>query len=122
MNWELLAKMCHEMLHGNIYEDMGICGNIRNIAYAARYNTVGLDALFWEAFSAWPEFSGDVNYPVPHIDGANAAYWHNWDLWSGEYGAARMRLLNFVYSYACAKASNFPMRDVGPFKALLTGV
>lgn len=121
MNWELLAKLCHEMLHGNINKETGICVNTEIIAEAALYDTAGLDDLLLEAFRAWPEFSGDDNYPVPHSDGAMSGYWQL-NLWVGEYGAARMRLLNFVYRYACAKASNFPMRDVGPFKALLTEV
>jgi hypothetical protein len=122
MNWELLAKLCHELLHdGKIDTDTGICTNIEYLALRDDQSISYLESLLWEAFRAWPEFSGNVNYPVPCGDDSQAGYWRT-ALWEGEYGAARMRLLNFVHSYACAKASNFPMRDVGPFKALLTEV
>lgn len=55
-----------------------------------------------EIFKQWPEFSGDIVYPIA-IDGAkDQATWLQFDLasdegamWTGEYGAARIRLLDF---------------------------
>lgn len=49
-------------------------------------------------FAAWPEFTGDQGYPVP-LPGAHPcdAYCEAEDyMFAGEYGAARIRLLQFI--------------------------
>lgn len=59
---------------------------------------------------SWPEFSGNPEYPVPapvnyaaysEYEVAHyAAYWdRTLPLWSGEYGAARIRLLKHCIEY-----------------------
>jgi hypothetical protein len=49
-------------------------------------------------FMSWPEFSGNITYPVPLEGTKNPAtvYWarQNHDKWVGEYGDARRRLLD----------------------------
>ena len=47
-------------------------------------------------FSKWPEFSGCISFPVPHPEmDSHDAYMNTPNLWVGEYGEARMRLLDF---------------------------
>lgn len=56
-----------------------------------------------QCFRLWPEYSGDPTYPVPSPDGdeddeydAECAYHDQLNLWTGAYGEARMRLLDFI--------------------------
>ena len=53
---------------------------------------------FYEAFMSWPEFTGNIVYPVPHPDYEDemAGYHATADVWKGEYGEARMRLLDHL--------------------------
>lgn len=47
-------------------------------------------------FQKWPEFSGYISFPVPHPEmDSHDAYMNKPNLWIGEYGEARMRLLDF---------------------------
>lgn len=51
-----------------------------------------------DLFKAWPEYSGDIMYPVPGYDEDNDPSWkydYTYDLWDTgtEYGRARWRLL-----------------------------
>lgn len=52
-----------------------------------------------QCFRLWPEYSGDPAYPVSHPDDedidAECAY-DELDLWTGPYGEARKRLLDFI--------------------------
>ena len=55
-----------------------------------------------QCFRLWPEYSGDPAYPVPSPDGdeddeydAECAY-DQLNLWTGAYGEARKRLLDFI--------------------------
>ena len=49
-----------------------------------------------ELFEKWPEFTGDSLFPVPHPQYTpHDAYMKTHDLWIGEYGEARKRLLDF---------------------------
>lgn len=60
---------------------------------------VGDSAALLELFHMWPEFSGRTNYPVrdSQYPGQELTAYHRpgRQLWSGEYGSARIRLLNF---------------------------
>ena len=52
----------------------------------------------------WPEFSGDVQYPVPSLkeDYTPEEYYGLLDdVWEGDYGDSRRRLLNYLIE--CAK-------------------
>ena len=53
-------------------------------------------------FRSWDEYSGVYGYPVPDTTnkgvGAKRSYLYSLNKWDGEYGAARVRLLNHLYS------------------------
>lgn len=85
----------------------GICDNVRSImmsdptTWRERHDLRGLmDNLF----KTWPEFSGNHSYPVctvyqayggePREQYITAS--NTFTMWEGEYGAARMRLLDFL--------------------------
>lgn len=57
-----------------------------------------------EAMTLWPEYSGDINYPVKSPNrwssllAAFHAY-HEFNRWEGDYGAARFRLLDYLIEY-----------------------
>lgn len=76
----------------------GICYNVE----MATFNTEGADDLAMNqrmsaAFPEWPEFSGDLRYPVPYQDCDPMTVFHGTDLlWEGEYGGSRKRLLSFL--------------------------
>lgn len=73
---------------GPLHVGDGICTNIR-------CSSKSLESLFQK----WPEFSGCVTFPVPHPAHPEItphdAYMETTNLWVGEYGEARMRLLDF---------------------------
>lgn len=71
--------------HGNIpAETNGICGNLTIVSQVYSYG-------FVEKYSTgWPEHSGDIEYPVQNL--ADTYYC----LWRYEYGAARLRLLDYL--------------------------
>ena len=76
-------------------KDHGICANLP--AHARRTSQERLRTLFVQ----WPEFSGNHNYPVRAPSGEHPQdyYWDSKDtegIWKGEYGAARIRLLDFL--------------------------
>ena len=73
----------------------GICANLS--AYVGRTSQERLRTLFVQ----WPEFSGNHNYPVraPSGEPPGDYYWDSKDtegIWKGDYGAARIRLLDFL--------------------------
>jgi hypothetical protein len=48
-------------------------------------------------FISWPEYSGEPSYPVPHDTmEPEEAYLEISDIWEGEYGDSRKRLLAFL--------------------------
>ena len=67
----------------------GICDNLMFIDRQALYDIM----------RNWPEHSGDRTYPVSDPDGyfsAMAMFGRTANVWVGEYGAARIRLLDFL--------------------------
>ena len=68
----------------------GLCNilNSAGVAYSA----------YTALYKAWPEYSGDIDYPVPSYDDSKTpkdAYDLTWAMWDAgtEYGRARWRLL-----------------------------
>ena len=57
--------------------------------------------------SSWEHFTGDMNYPVPNpappagdvVKDARRAYSAAVDMYEGEYGALRIKLLDHVIAY-----------------------
>lgn len=77
----------------------GICTNLEH----RTMNIEGVDDLeiltiMRRLFIKWPEYSGDEYFPVSHDDWEEPgdAYIRGKQLWMGEYGEARQRLLNFM--------------------------
>lgn len=56
-----------------------------------------------DLFCLWPLRSGDLDYPVPGVDGmAPAIAFHDIkDVWAGEYGAKRWALAEFMLRELC---------------------
>lgn len=95
----LWAKTYHWQWPGT-----GICGIVDKRLVFRGHGTTSCKALLDYLFEQWPEFSGRRNYPVctvymatgkePHTQYC-AAYVDR-SMWEGEYGASRMRLLQFL--------------------------
>lgn len=88
----------------------GLCSMI------AHYGEEGFawtfESLYWAMFTSWPESSGSTAYPIgPNRHEAlvlynQACYQIKHDplaFWSGEYGSARIRLVNHCIRYLEAK-------------------
>ena len=80
-----LLKLKGLAAYGNIPAEMnGICGNLTIVSQVQSYG-------FVEKYSiGWPEHSGDIEYPVPNTGD------YQFDKWAGEYGASRLRLLDYL--------------------------
>lgn len=80
---------------------LGICGevyyalcNMRECEYEGVVKQIPSDL-----FKKWPEFSGDIYYPVPSCStelNAKEAYNTLPRWYTGEYAAARLRLLDYL--------------------------
>lgn len=87
----MLKRLRRLAKDGPQFDWTGICGNVRS-ASAEEIR------ILYPMFRKWPEFSGTVGYPVPAPKGISpeSYYWSSVDLWEGEYGSARKRLLAFL--------------------------
>lgn len=86
----------------------GICSLLDYViqAFSLGDECEALDDIDWiesvldAVFIKWPEYSGDVNFPVPASNGKGplmaASAWLRHDKWTGEYGESRRRLLQFL--------------------------
>jgi len=78
-----------DLFNGNIsYQHYGVCGNIA---------PVWSDSYDWihDNSPRWPEFSGSKDYPIAITNNPFRDY-HNNKLWSGEYGAKRLRFVTWM--------------------------
>lgn len=96
---EILKDIKDALREGNP-PDAGICSAVAVRMWwrgMPRHETV---SLLEEHFPLWPEYSGDLGYPVPAPDRSSPASYYSWarsrDMWSGPYGDARRRLLDFL--------------------------
>lgn len=101
----LLQALLNLREHGPTKPWFGIC---LNLDQALTDRTV--DAYDWIAThaKAWPEYSGDEAYPVPHPTcDPRDAFNDTENLWdtSTEYGRARYRLLDFLIECAEQEAA-----------------
>lgn len=63
----------------------------------------------YKLFDAWPECSDCNGYPVPSlIEGTDACtmYFNTFNKWEGEYGGARVRLLDFMIERLQAESAD----------------
>lgn len=83
----------------------GICANIDN--YERIYKRVDRESIRYYMssylivfYKQWPEWSGCTTFPVPSTDSEyteEEMYMEfRGSMWTGEYGAARLRLLDFL--------------------------
>lgn len=80
------------------------CGICNNVAANCYFREDKIDEILMEVFSHWPNFSGDIHYPVPHprcspMEGYEIS--RRTSLWDPEteYGKARFELLEFSIKY-----------------------
>jgi hypothetical protein len=94
----LLDNLKHIKEHGPGENHYGICSNL----WERPGHTLGDEARSYELMRYWPEHSGDASYSVPSgqadVPAASAYYNAGQDRWSADtpYGAARLRLLDFM--------------------------
>lgn len=107
---QLLKQLAEQYLatgedEQNVLEGVGICGALYSLGDTDEMEGINVDAYDLVECLAqnWPEYSGNPSYPVPHrMLPAEEAF----DLdkeeggldprWVGEYGAARLRLLDYL--------------------------
>lgn len=86
-------------IRGNRLKSRGICMNI--LRYAPDNYSKYME-MFLQLAKYWPEYSGNAEYPVPvHFPAQTpkesfSASSKLGDMWTGEYGQARRRLLDFA--------------------------
>lgn len=81
--------------HGPVEDINAICYNIE-LLLADEFDEDEFEDIIHPLFKQWPEFSGEIYYPVP--GGMDAYDYVQHSYWVGNYGAARIRLLNFLIS------------------------
>lgn len=79
------------------HDSAGICNNVTSALLAED------DEIFFklqeqvcELAKGWPEYSGDPVFPVPCKGLSPKVAYLSLPRWEGEYGAARMRLLDYL--------------------------
>lgn len=84
----------------------GICDNVQDVIVCAM-SCADVTSMLDAIFPTWEEYSGNVLWPVPAFTYDNPGDEYNCieDLWVGEYGDARMRLLNHCIEY-CKTVGN----------------
>lgn len=97
---DILVKSKAIILAGEHNRYFGICRVVRT-HLAVNHKDINRADVFsslYALFEVWPEFSGNIDYPVKHPDYIHpgGAFEEGDDLWVGEYGAARMRLLDWM--------------------------
>lgn len=92
------------------HRSVGLCSLIRTRCTQPP-NVVGAVVnQFVRLYMRWPEYSGNEFYPVPHPTGGHPAVaYHDAasvsGQWAGEYGAARIRLMNWAIAQLQERAA-----------------
>lgn len=121
----------------------GVCYGVSQFLYSAfnpRYEEFDAANEAWRRlrdslFEAWPEFSGSVCYPVPgngecdhdeeceeteeeyRCRDAEYAYDTADNMWDGEYGARRMRLLQYMIDQIMSTVTSIKEKAPTPVTA-----
>lgn len=91
--------------NGPLWNAHGICDNITETSEFTLVTHDGCESIeLWKDTLTklkitWPKFSGNECFPVPSPDpeeGSQQVYMRTRDQWSGEYGALRYELLDFL--------------------------
>lgn len=85
-----------------------ICSSVDQILYEMdEPYCVDHEDIIFVLFLHWPEYSGERKFPVPHpTKSPEEGFYTTQDMWSGEYGQARFRLLEFMISELSHTAEN----------------
>lgn len=79
------------------HDSTGICHNVSDVFLAESDGDFFIrQRSVCELAKGWPEHSGDWHYPVPCEGKTAEAAYLTLPLWEGEYGAARLRLLDYL--------------------------
>lgn len=92
-----ILKVLQEYVLGDIkYTGVGLCSNIYR-GLSCNRNEDLVEEWLYDSFKVWPEFSGDLDYPISVTDqDPEVQYCCTKDKTVGEYGAARKRLAEFL--------------------------
>lgn len=90
---EGLLELKRQVSSGQQDKEAGVCLNLCRIV-----NSSDCFAFLDAYVCLWDEYSGDVEYPVKAYSRSTPCeeYELSFDLWVGEYGEARKRLLDFL--------------------------
>lgn len=108
-NDEKKAHLHHPLLQmQNSHKYDSICfmlQDLHNQQFNTGYNSIRMPEFVEELAAEWPEYSGFAEYPIrpsqyitTYVD-VREIFWmarRSKTLWVGEYGAARIRLLDFL--------------------------
>jgi hypothetical protein len=96
----VLIKLKEQVEQGTQYsKELGICYNVEYLLEDDKHPDIV--EYLKPAFKQWPEYSGNGWYPVPafSLRRADDEYLSTYNLWVGEYGECRKRLLDFLIDY-----------------------
>lgn len=94
MSQLLLSALIQIKEQGPRAIEHGICDNVEFVVEEG-YSTFG--PILKRLFKSWPEYSGSLTFPVKHPDKTpHDGFINSYNLWEGEYGAARKRLLTYL--------------------------
>lgn len=98
-----LVQLRADVEAGKVHRvEYGICSNVRTLLnMASPFDQTGEAIPYLRGLcKGWPEYSGEPFFPVPcaHYDPGTAYDEMRYTLpkWQGEYGAARLRLLDYL--------------------------
>lgn len=74
----------------------GICESAFLVLYAGGSSRFEIYSEISELAKDWYEFSGDPAFPVPCKTSSAIQAYYALPHWEGEYGAARLRLLDYL--------------------------
>lgn len=101
----LMVNLLKRLENVDFSKDQGICKQVLDVNNTNDY--CSCVAFLEKCFIRWPEYSGDIYYPVrvpstflfkimhPFINTPEKAF-RRLHCWKGEYGESRERLLTFI--------------------------
>ena len=92
---DVSGGICHNVLYADDRYLYRMITHYSNCPF--NYHTV-MEVLY-EIFAKWPHYTGMAKFPVPHPKyPPGEAFVLEKNVWIGEYGEARRRLLDFIIS------------------------
>lgn len=96
MSEEILDAL-RNIRSGERYDEYGLCAALEGRLRGGRTFLKEAKRTQW---FGWEHYSGVLEYPVPGVDGLSpeGAYHSDTPMWSGEYGALRLNLVDHLIS------------------------